>query len=77
MVNDEVDFLTLKKALNVSDGNLASHINKLEKEGYLSVHKGFVGRKTQTTYRTTTEGQKAFEDHLNALEELINGMNHS
>ncbi|MDX2250637.1 MAG: transcriptional regulator [Bacteroidia bacterium] len=74
MVSDEVDFLALKSGLKISDGNLASHISKLEEAGYLTVHKTFVGKKTQTVYRSTSEGKKAFEEHLSALEEIIHGM---
>ncbi|MEZ4825741.1 MAG: transcriptional regulator [Bacteroidia bacterium] len=75
LVNEEVDFLSLKAALSISDGNLASHISKLEEAGYLSIQKTFSGKKTQTLYSTTPEGKKAFEDHLSALEEIIHGMN--
>jgi DNA-binding MarR family transcriptional regulator len=73
MVNDYADFNTLKEMLEVSDGNLASHISALEKLEYLSVEKKFVGKKTNTTYATTDEGRKAFKDHLDALERLIRG----
>ncbi len=71
VVNDEVDFNTLKKMLDVTDGNLASHINALEKQHYLSVNKDFVGKKTRTSFTATREGRDAFSQHLNALEELI------
>lgn len=71
MVNDSMDFNRMKELLNVTDGNLASHISALEKEGYLHVKKEFVGKKPLTTYSATKVGTKAFEDHLNALEKLI------
>lgn len=74
MVNEAVDFLSLKSGLNISDGNLASHITKLEEAGYLTIQKTFAGKKTQTSYSTTPEGKKAFEEHLSALEEIIHGM---
>lgn len=73
MVNDRADFNTLKDMLDVSDGNLASHITALEKLEYLSVTKGFVGKKTNTTYAATDAGRKAFQEHLDALERLIRG----
>jgi DNA-binding MarR family transcriptional regulator len=72
MVNDWVDFSTLKENLNVTDGNLASHIKALEGEKYIEVKKQFLDKKPNTSYRATQKGKKAFEDHLNALEELIN-----
>ncbi|MGV3630309.1 MAG: winged helix-turn-helix domain-containing protein [Bacteroidota bacterium] len=71
MVNDSVDFNRMKELLHVTDGNLASHISALEKEGYIHVKKEFVGKKPLTTYSATKTGIKAFEDHLNALEKLI------
>lgn len=70
-VNDTLDFNALKEFLDVTDGNLASHLKALEKEGYISVEKSFVGRKPNTKYYMTQEGRKAFNNHLNALEQLI------
>lgn len=72
MVNDTVDFNTLKEMLDVSDGNLASHISSLEKLDYVNVTKQFIGKKPNTTYSATKAGRKAFRDHLDALEQLIN-----
>ena len=71
MVNDEVDFNTLKELLKVTDGNLSSHISSLEKNAYIYVSKQFVGRKPKTTYSATENGRKAFQMHLGALEALI------
>lgn len=71
MVNDSVDFNTLKELLYVTDGNLASHAAALEKEGFIHIKKEFVGKKTSTTYSATKIGVKAFESHLDALEKLI------
>ena len=73
MVNDWVEFNTLKETLEVSDGNLASHISALEKLKYLEVRKAFIGKKPNTSYRVTRDGKKAFSDHLDALEKLIKG----
>lgn len=74
IVNEEVSFNDLKKMLDVTDGNLASHMVNLEENGYVKVHKGFVGRKTNTTYSITRAGEKAFKDHIEALEAMIKGM---
>ena len=71
MVNNTLDFNALKELLDVTDGNLASHLKALEKVRYISVKKQFVGRKPNTRYLATREGKKAFEAHLNALEALI------
>ena len=74
MVNDDVSYNDLKELLQVSDGNLASHIKALEESGYLKVQKGFIGRKTNTTYSATKAGEKAFRQHLDALEKMIRSM---
>lgn len=72
-VQQKADFNYLKEILSLTDGNLASHLRALENKGYISVNKKFVGRKTQTNYYTTNEGKIAFKEHLNALENLIQG----
>jgi DNA-binding MarR family transcriptional regulator len=71
MVNDWVDFNTLKETLGVTDGNLASHITALEKSKYIDVRKSFIGKKPNTSYSASKEGKKAFKEHLDALEALI------
>ncbi len=71
MVNEYLDFNALKELMDVTDGNLASHVKALEKAGYVMVKKQFVGRKPNTKYKATAQGKKAFEDHLNALEKLL------
>jgi len=74
VVNEEVSFNDLKQMLDVTDGNLASHMVNLEENGYIKVHKGFIGRKTNTTYSITRAGEKAFKEHIEALENMIRGM---
>ena len=73
MVNDWVDFNTLKESLGATDGNLASHLGSLEKAEYIEVKKQFVGKKPQTSYRATLKGRTAFGEHLDALEKLLKG----
>lgn len=75
MVNDRVDFNTLKETLNITDGNLASHITALEKMEYVSVTKQFIGKKPNTSYAVSKKGRKAFEEHLDALENLLKNRN--
>ncbi len=70
-VNDTLDFNALKAYLEVTDGNLASHLKALEKEAFIGVKKSFVGNKPNTRYFITADGKKAFEAHLEALQELI------
>jgi DNA-binding MarR family transcriptional regulator len=71
MVNESADFSTLKSLLEVTDGNLASHLKALEENEYVEVSKQFIGRKPNTTYKVTPLGRKAFEEHLKALESLL------
>lgn len=71
MVNESLEFNRLKELLELTDGNLASHIAMLEKNQYIEVTKRFVGKKPQTTYSATEVGRKAFTDHLDALEKLL------
>jgi len=74
MMNEEVNFNDLKQMLEVTDGNLATHLVNLEENGFIKVHKGFVGKKTNTTYTLTKTGEKAFTDHITALESMIKGV---
>jgi DNA-binding PadR family transcriptional regulator len=60
--------------LDVTDGNLSSHITALEKLDYIEIRKEFVGKRPKTSYRVTQLGRKAFQDHLKALENLLNGL---
>ncbi len=72
MVNDSVDFTTLKSLLDVTDGNLASHARGLEELGYIRCEKKFVGRKPNTSYQATELGRDAFRQHIQALEAFLN-----
>ncbi len=74
MVNDAINFNDLKQLIDVTDGNLASHIKSLEESAYIKVNKGFIGKKTNTTYAVTKLGEKAFQQHLAALEKMIRTM---
>jgi DNA-binding HxlR family transcriptional regulator len=71
MVHDWVDFATLKETLDITDGNLASHVQALEKLGFLEVKKQFVGKKPNTSYAATRAGRRAFNEHLDGLEQLL------
>jgi DNA-binding MarR family transcriptional regulator len=71
VVNESIDFSTLKEILGVTDGNLASHIKALEKMNYIKIYKQFIGKKPNTKYRISVEGKLAFKKHIDALENLI------
>jgi len=70
-VNEALDFNALKEYLDVTDGNLASHLKALEKEEFIAVEKSFVGRKPNTKYFMTKDGRTAFLEHLRILENLV------
>lgn len=70
-VNQSATFNELKELLDVTDGNLASHMKKLEDLKYINVHKSFFGRKPNTVYEITEKGKVAFEVHIKALEAIL------
>lgn len=71
MANDYLDFNSLKELLDVTDGNLASHLKSLEKKEYIAFKKEFLGRKPNTKYSATKAGKEAFHKHLKAIEKLL------
>ena len=71
-VNDWISYKEVKNLLNLTDGNLASHIQALERINFLETKKQFIGKKPLTTYRVTELGKNAFKDHISGLEILIN-----
>lgn len=71
MVNEKISFNELKELIDVTDGNLASHLKNLEDNELIKVEKSFIGRKTNTSYSITRLGSKAFRAHLDALEKMI------
>lgn len=71
VVNERMDFNSLKNLLDVTDGNLASHLKSLEKSEYVKVKKEFLDRKPNTSYLATTEGINAFKKHIQAIENLL------
>ena len=63
MVNESEDFNRLKELLEVTDGNLASHIKALETSEYITIRKQFIGKKPNTTYEATLLGKQTFAKH--------------
>jgi DNA-binding PadR family transcriptional regulator len=70
-VHSSYDYNSMKDLLQVTDGNLASHIKALEKEEYITITKSFIGKKPNTQYAASKKGKEAFKKHLQALENLI------
>jgi DNA-binding MarR family transcriptional regulator len=67
----EVDFSYLRELLDLTDGNLGAHLAKLEAAGYLKQHKTFVDRKPKTYIRRTRRGKFAYDEHVEALKEIV------
>ena len=74
MVNEWVDYKEIKAKLELTDGNLASHIAGLEKLAYIEIRKRFVGKKTNTAYKVTKLCKQSFQQHINALEKLLGSL---
>ena len=69
---DEADFVYLKEKTDATAGNLSVQLDKLSSAGYITVEKGFAGKKTRTVCRVTPQGRKAFEEYVDALREYLN-----
>jgi DNA-binding MarR family transcriptional regulator len=68
---EKAEFNYLKEATGTTDGNLSTHLSKLEQEGYITVKKSFKGKKPLTTCSLTEKGRGAFSRYLKALEDYI------
>lgn len=64
-------FTYLRDATGMKDGNLSTHLSKLEAEGYISIKKSFEGKKPQTTCTITGKGRRAFHDYLDQMERIV------
>ena len=71
MTGDEVEFTLLRDRLALTDGNLSTHLRKLEEAGYVKCVKSFLARRPRTTYRVSAKGRGAFARHVTALEEVV------
>ena len=69
----QVTFSSLKDELDLTDGNLGAHLNKLEESGYITITKTFVRKKPQTFIEITEAGKQAFGEHSTALREILEG----
>jgi len=69
---EEADFVFLKEKTEATAGNLSVQLDKLSTAGYITVEKGFVGKKTRTVCRVTEQGRGAFEEYVDALKTYLN-----
>ncbi len=70
---EQVDFVYLRKILNLTDGNLGAHLAKLEEAGYVKIEKTFIARKPRTFINVTGKGSDAFNEHIAMLKKIIGG----
>jgi len=70
-LHGDAEFRELKRDLEITDGNLASHLRALEEEGYTEVHKQIIDRKPRTTYVLTKEGLDAFRQFRTRIAKVI------
>ncbi len=68
---EQADFGYLRDQLELTDGNLSVHLQRLEEAGYLVVVKTYVGRRPKSWIHVTPEGRRAFAEHLDALEAIV------
>ena len=69
---DEADFVYLKEQTGATAGNLSVQLDKLSSAGYITMERGFSGKKTRTTCRATATGRSAFEAYVIAIKEYLN-----
>ena len=69
---EEADFVYLREKTESTAGNLSAQLDKLAAAGYITVEKGFSGRKTRTVCRVTPAGRAAFVAYVDTLREYLN-----
>lgn len=69
---EEADFVYLREKTESTAGNLSVQLDKLSNAGYITVTKGFDGKRPRTTCRVTDAGRKAFEEYVEALKQYLN-----
>lgn len=71
IANNELPFKALKELLEVTDGNLSTHLSKLETEQYIDIEKTFEGKRPKTVLKIAPKGKKAFDDYIETLKQFI------
>ena len=69
---EEADFVYLREKTESTAGNLSVQLDKLSNAGYITVTKGFEGKRPRTTCRITDAGRKAFEEYVDTLKQYLN-----
>ena len=69
---EEADFVYLKQHTESTSGNLSIQLDKLAAAQYITIEKGFQGKKPRTTCRVTDTGRQACAAYVDALKEYLN-----
>lgn len=72
--NGTATFSEIGQELGMTDGNLSSHLQKMEEEDAVEIEKEFIDRQPRTTYELTPEGREMFEEHIETLSDLIDDL---
>lgn len=70
------DFTFLVNVTELTDGNLSSHLSKLEEAGYVAVEKGYARKKPRTTLRLTDTGRQAVDDYRRTMGKALQNLGH-
>lgn len=73
-VVESADFVFLRNQTGLTDGNLSSHLSKLESSGYVNIEKKFKGKKPQTILKLSKNGREAFELYRKKMEQVLSGL---
>jgi DNA-binding MarR family transcriptional regulator len=71
---ESADFTFLVNATELTDGNLSSHLSKLEAAGYLIIEKGYAGKKPRTTLQLTEEGRRAVDEYSSTMQQAMRNL---
>ncbi|MGD8814111.1 MAG: transcriptional regulator [Anaerolineales bacterium] len=71
---ESADFTFLVNATELTDGNLSSHLSKLETAGYVQIEKGYAGKKPRTILQLTEEGRRAMEDYSSTMQQAMRNL---
>jgi DNA-binding MarR family transcriptional regulator len=73
-VVESTDFLFLMRQTGLTQGNVSGHLTKLEKANYVTIKKGYVGKRPQTVISLTTKGRKAFKEYIQSMQQVFDGL---
>jgi len=73
-VVESADFVFLRHLTGMTWGNLSTHLSKLEEAGYVTIEKGFKGKKPHTMIRLTKQGRDAFRGYKQSMQQVLDDL---